>query len=176
MSRKINKHIAEALEMDVPEEIREDAKMLITIDPHELVALANEDLPDMVDIEHRLLEGEKQLEMVITKTMSIIDDMQDSIIDDEPKYRNRKLEILSLFVGNLSDLVKFKVEAQLKKKKSRMEEAKFAGKGGKAGGGQVHNHYYDRNEILSMMKKADNEAEAEAEVIPEDSSKETGSE
>ena len=175
MSRKINKHIAEALEMDVPEEIKEDAKMLVSIDPHELVNLANEDLPDMVDIEHRLLEGEKQLEMVIAKTMTIIDEMQDSIIDDEPKYRNRKLEILSLFVGNLSDLVKFKVEAQLKKKKSRMDEAKFAGKDGKAGGGQVHNHYYDRNEILSMMRKADNEADAEAEVVPEGNNEETES-
>jgi len=173
MSRKINKHIAEALEMNVPEEIREDAKMLVTVDPHELVALDNEDLPEMIDIEHRMLEGEKQLEMLISKGMNIVEEMQDSLVDIEPKYRNRQLEILSLIFGNLSDVVKFKIDIQLKKKKSRMDEAKFAGKDGKAPG-QVHNHYYDRNDVLNMMKEVEKNGEADA-VFQADS-EETGSE
>jgi hypothetical protein len=153
--RRLNKHIAEALEMQIPEENQEEIKALITVDPHELVPVNNEDLPVMEDIDKSILEGEKQLESLIQTGMEWVQEMRDTMVDVDPKYRNRHIEIASAIYSATLEAVRHKTEHNLKKKKSRMDEAKFTGKDTKKSPGQVHNHYYGREDIVKMMDAED---------------------
>ena len=53
------------------------------------MSVDNEDLPSMEDIDKSILEGEKQLESLIQTGMEWIQEMRDTMVDVEPKYRNR---------------------------------------------------------------------------------------
>lgn len=164
MTRRINKHIAEALDMQIPEDDQDEIRALITVEPHELVPVDNDDLPSMTDIDKSILEGEKQLESLIQTGMDWVKEMRDTMVDVDPKYRNRHIEIASAIYTATLDAVRHKTEHNLKKKKSRMDEAKFSGKDGKKGGGDTHHHHYGREDIMKMMEKEEAKAREQKEV------------
>ncbi|GAF76403.1 unnamed protein product, partial [marine sediment metagenome] len=110
---------------------------------------------DMTDLEVKVVQGEKQLETIISKGMGMFTELYDELPTIDPKYRNRHLETTALIMGHTLDAVKHKTEHQLKRKKQRMEEAGF---GKPEGGAKIGtaNFYGSREEIMKMMNDAQN--------------------
>ena len=154
MTDKINPHFADILDMDMPEET--DDQPMITVDAHEIAVVENPDLPDMTDIDSRLLEGEKQLEIVITAGINMTKEMYEELAGIEPKYRNRHMEVTSLVMSNTLDAIKHKTELQMKKKEMRMKEKSYGGKEkASGGGGNVTNNFYgSREELMKIIREA----------------------
>lgn len=152
---KLNKKIAEALEMELPPE--EEIKTLpVRVEPTELpVPLNNPDLPSMVDIDVRLLEGEKQLEELIQKASAMLMDQYEQVSEIEPQYRNRHMEIASMFMSTIVDAVKHKNELQMKKKEQRMKEAKFSTETVESGPKTINAAFFGTREDLRKMLKED---------------------
>ena len=154
MTQRLNPNIAAALDMDLPDEIAvEESAPLVVIEPHEIVAVANEDLPDMTDLEVKLVQGEKQLEQIITKGMGMFTELYDELPGIDPKYRNRHLETTALVMGHTLDAIKHKTGHQLKRKKQRMEEAEFGKDESKTNIGTA-NFYGSREDLIKMMNDA----------------------
>lgn len=151
---KLNKKIAEALEMELPPE--EEIKIVpVRVEPHEIaVPVSNPDLPSMIDIDVRLLEGEKQLEELIQRATTMLMDQYEKVTEIDPQYRNRHMEIASMFMSTIVDAVKHKTDLQLKKKEQRMKEAKFSTEGGDVGGPRTINATFigTREELRQMLK------------------------
>ena len=156
MTQQINPKFADILDMDMPEEPVDDQPM-ITVDAHEITVVDNPDLPDMTDIDSRLIEGEKQLEVIISKGISMTQELYEELSSIEPKYRNRHMEITSLVMGNTLDAIKHKTELQMKKKEMRMKEKSYGGKenSGKSGGGGTTNNFFGtREDMLKFIREA----------------------
>ena len=154
MTKRLNPNIAKALDMDMPDEQPvEESAPLVTVEPHELVIPENPELPDLTDIEVKTLEGEKQLEQIITRGMGMFTELYDEIAGVDPKYRNRHLEVTALIMGNTLDAVKTKMDYQLKRKKQRLEEASFGKPEGNTKIGTA-NFYGSREELLDMLENA----------------------
>ena len=154
MTKRLNPNIAKALDMDMPDEQPvEESAPLVTVEPHELVIPENEELPDLTDIEVKTLEGEKQLEQIITRGMGMFTELYDEIAGVDPKYRNRHLEVTALIMGNTLDAVKTKMDYQLKRKKQRLEEASF-GKPESSTKIGTANFYGSREELLDLLENA----------------------
>jgi hypothetical protein len=154
MTVRLNSNIARALDMDMPDEPPiEESAALITVEPHELVMVDNEDLPDMSDIETKAIEGEKQLEQIIAKGQGMFAELYEELPNIDPKYRNRHLEITALIMGNTLDAVKTKMEYQLKRKKQRMEEAEF-GTDKSNTSISTANFYGSREELIKFIDNA----------------------
>jgi hypothetical protein len=165
MTTRLNPNIAKALDMEMPEEEAiEDSAPLVTVEPHELVTVENENLPNLVDIEVKTLEGEKQLEQIIAKGMGMFSELYDELPGVDPKYRNRHLEVTALIMGHALDAVKMKMEYQIKRKKQRLEEAEFGGKQDNASIGTA-NFFGSREELLAMLNSA-----TDVDVTPSDES------
>lgn len=161
MTQKINPNFADVLDMDMPEETPGEHQPMITVDAHEITIVDNPDLPDMTDIDSRLLEGEKQLEIVISAGINMTKEMYEELAKVEPKYRNRHMEVTSLVMSNTLDAIKHKTELQMKKKEMRMKEKSFGGKenSGKGGGDTTNNFFGTREDMLKFIrdaKKSDN--------------------
>lgn len=166
MTQRLNPNIAKALDMDLPDETPVEASApLVLVEPHEVVTVANEDLPDMSDIEVKVVQGEKQLEQIITKGMGMFTELYDELAGIDPKYRNRHLETTALIMGHTLDAVKHKTGHQLKRKEQRMKEAEFGVPDSSTKIGTA-NFYGSREEIMRMM----HDVQA-VEVTPEDESK-----
>ena len=155
MTQPINPKFADILDMDMPEEPADDQPM-ITVDAHEITVVDNPDLPDMTDIDSRLIEGEKQLEIIISKGISMTQELYEELSSIEPKYRNRHMEITSLVMGNTLDAIKHKTELQMKKKEMRMKEKSYGGKenSGKSGGSTTNNFFGTREDMLKFIREA----------------------
>jgi len=163
MTTRLNANIAAALDMELPEEPPvEDSAPLIVVEPHEVVSVENENLPDMSDIETKVIQGEKQLEQVISKGMGMFTELYDELKSIDPKYRNRHLETTALIMGHTLDAIKHKTGHQIKRKEQRMKEAQFGGP--EAGNTKIGtaNFFGSREDLMKMM----NEAET-VEVAPE---------
>lgn len=122
---KINPKIAEALDMDVPEEKNEEVRDVVVVEPHELTMVENEELPDMTDAETRLLEGEKQLEVVIKAGLDTYQDLDETRASIEPKFLSRHIETTSMILGHTLDAIKHKTDLQIKKMDMRMKQKDF---------------------------------------------------
>ena len=152
---KLNKKIAEALDMELPPEEAINT-LPVRIEPTELpVPINNSDLPSMIDIEVRLLEGEKQLEELIQKASAMLMDQYEMVTEIEPQYRNRHMEIASMFMSTIVDAVKHKNELQIKKKEQRMKEAKFSTETADSGPRTVNNTFFGTREDLRKMLEDD---------------------
>ena len=121
---KLNPKIAEALDMDVPEE-KEVKKDMVTVEPHEITLVENDQLPDMTDTETRLLEAEKQLELIINAGLSTYNDLDETRTTVEPKFLSRHIETSGIILGHTLDAIKHKTELQLKKMDMRMKQKGF---------------------------------------------------
>lgn len=154
MTQRLNPNIAKALDMDLPDEdpIEESAPVVV-VEPHEIVLVANEDLPDMTDLEVKVVQGEKQLEQIITKGMGMFTELYDELPGIDPKYRNRHLETTALVMGHTLDAIKHKTGYQLKRKTQRLEEADF-GKNDKDTNIGTANFYGSREDLIKMMNGA----------------------
>lgn len=153
MTQRLNKRIAEALEMELPdEEPVENSAPMITVEPHEIICVDNPDLPDLSDIEYRLVEGEKQLDDFIGKGMGMFKELYDGSTEVSPDKRNRHLEVATMVMSNTLDAIKHKNELQLKKKQQRMKEKEF--NGGSKPQNVTANFFGSREEILKMFKEA----------------------
>lgn len=120
----INRKISEALDMELPpEEVKET--LPVTVEAHELSPIENSQLPDMTDVDRRMIEGEKQLEDIIHKGLSMMDQHYEAVGEVEPRYRNRHMEIAATLMSSLVDAIKHKTDLQIKKKEQRMKEADF---------------------------------------------------
>lgn len=152
---KLNKKIAEALDMELPPE--EEIKIVpVRVEPHELpVPIGNPNLPSMIDIDVRLLEGEKQLEELIQRATIMLMDQYEQVIEIDPQYRNRHMEIASMFMSTIVDAVKHKTDLQLKKKEQRMKEAKFSTEGSDTGPKTFNATFVGTREELRQMLKDD---------------------
>jgi hypothetical protein len=154
MTTRLNPNIAKALDMELPEEAPvEDSAPIVVVEPHEIVTIANENLPDMIDIEMKAIQAEKQLEMLITKGMGMFTELYEELPEIDPKYRNRHLETTALIMGHTLDGIKHKTDLQLKRKKQRMDEAGFGKKesGTKIG---TANFFGSREEIMKVLNDA----------------------
>lgn len=165
---QINKKIAQSLDMEIPEDQEFEAdptNALTTVEPHELTTVENPDLPDMMDIDRSLSEGEKQLEMVIRHGLGQMERLQDSWSDIDPKYRNRFIENVTSATNSTLDAIKFKNELQLKKKELRLKEDLHR-KPDSAGGesGSTNNFFIgSREDLLRMFDEG--QIEDDTEVI-----------
>ena len=154
MTQRLNPNIAKALDMDLPDEITvEESAPVVVVEPHEIVMVANEDLPDMTDLEVKVVQGEKQLEQIITKGMGMFTELYDELPGIDPKYRNRHLETTALVMGHTLDAIKHKTGHQLKRKKQRMEEAEFGKDASNTNIGTA-NFYGSREDLLKFMNDA----------------------
>ncbi len=125
----INPKIAEALGMDVPEEVKED-HALVNVAPHELPEpVANEEAPDMTDIERTTLEGEKQLEKIIAHGLNSYAEMEKNRNSVDPRFEARFNETGTERLRVALDAVKIKLDNQNKKKELRLKEAGFQAPG-----------------------------------------------
>lgn len=146
----INPKIAEALDMEVPEE-EETNTALVVVEPHEVVTVDNPELPDMRDIDIRQLEGEKQLEDVIRSLLGYVEELREDYKTIDPKFRNRHIENTNTALSIVIDALKHKTDFQLKKKDMRMKEKGF--KPNKAGGDTTNNLFVgDRETLLKMIR------------------------
>jgi len=124
----INKKIAESLDMEVPKEDKVDGA-LVEVAPHELApTIDNVDLPDMTDINRSQIEAEKQLEKVISMSLTSAEEIEDVRSDVEPKYAARYIETGNERMRVALDAIKTKIDTQHKKKELRLKEAGFTGK------------------------------------------------
>lgn len=163
MTQRLNPNIAKALDMDLPEEDAiEESAPIVVVEPHEIVTVGNADLPDMTDLEVKVVQGEKQLEQIITKGMGMFTELYDELPGIDPKYRNRHLETTALVMGHTLDAIKHKTDHQLKRKKQRMEEAEFGKDESKTNIGTA-NFYGSREDLMKMMSDA-----TTVDVPPED--------
>jgi hypothetical protein len=165
MTQRLNPNIAIALDMELPDEAPiEDSAPMVVVEPHEIITIGNVDLPDMSDIEMRNIQGEKQLEQIISKGMGMFTELYDELGGIDPKYRNRHLETTALIMGHTLDAIKHKTGHQLKRKKQRMEEAGFGKpeKGTKIG---TANFFGSREELMKVINGA-----TEVESPPESES------
>jgi hypothetical protein len=154
MTQRLNPNIAKALDMDLPEEAAVEASApMVVVEPHEIVTVANDDLPDMSDLEVKVVQGEKQLEQIITKGMGMFTELYDELPGIDPKYRNRHLETTALVMGHTLDAIKHKTGHQLKRKKQRMEEAEFGKSDSNTNIGTA-NFYGSREDLLKYMNDA----------------------
>jgi len=154
MTQRLNPNIATALDMELPPEAPvETSAPLVTVAPHEIVTVVNDDLPDMSDLESKTIQGEKQLEQVISAGMGLFTELYEELPGIDPKYRNRHLETTALIMGHTLDAIKHKTGHQMKRKKQRMEEASFGAPdtGTKIG---TANFYGSREDLLTMMNDA----------------------
>jgi hypothetical protein len=153
-NRHVNNNIAKALEMEViHEEIDPLSDVsLVQVHSHEIIGLENPDLPPMEDIDRKTIEGEKQLEIMISKGLNMIGNMFDEIDEIDPKYRNRHLEIMSILYGSTLEAVKTKLNFQLSNRKQRLTEAGFI-KQGKPNGNTTNNFFGTREDILQFLSK-----------------------
>ena len=154
MTQRLNPNIAAALDMELPDEVPvEDSAPMVVVEPHEVVAIKNDDLPDMSDIEVKVLQGEKQLEQLITKGMGMFTELYGELPSIDPKYRNRHLETTALIMGHTLDAIKHKTGHQLKRKEQRMKEADFGTSKSNTSIGTA-NFFGSREDILKMMNDA----------------------
>lgn len=156
MSNKLNTNIAKALDMEVPPEINDD-DLPMEIDPTALVKVDSPNLPDMTDIDIRLLEGEHQLDTLISSGMAMFKEMQEGLETVDPKFRNRHMEIVTMAFSQVLAAVKHKNDLQLKKKDTRMNEQSFAGGGQKSNenGTVVNNFFGTREAALELIQDAE---------------------
>lgn len=159
MSKKLNKNIAEALDMRLPEESDTDqAQNLVSVEPHDLAKVDNPDLPDMTDTDMSIAEGEKQLEELITKGMTMINSLYEELPEIEPKFRNRHMEITSILYQGTLSAISTKLDTQMKKKKQRLEEANFKKNGtskeGPGGPKTVNNFFGSREDLMRMVDES----------------------
>lgn len=116
--------------MDAPptSEEEEQEHPMVTVDTHEITVVDNPDLPDMSDIDEKMLEGEKQLEILIDRGLKMTTELYQELASVEPKYRNRHMEVTSMIMATALDAIRHKTELQLKKKEHRLKEKSFSGK------------------------------------------------
>ena len=150
---KLNPKIAEALEMDLPPEKEESQRSLITVDPHEITLVENEDLPDMTDAETRLLEAEKQLEVVINAGLGTYRDLDETRPSVEPKFLSRHIETSGLILGHALDAIKHKTDLQIRKMDMRMKQKGFGGKKDKGAAPTSQTNFFvgSREDLLDMI-------------------------
>lgn len=156
MNKKLNKNIADALDMRLPEGVdADDYNSIVSVEPHELSKIDNPDLPDMTDTDMSIAEGEKQLEELISKGMTMINSLYEELPEIEPKFRNRHMEITSILYQGTLSAISTKLDTQMKKKKHRLEEANFrkngSSKDGSGASKTVNNFFGSREEIIRMM-------------------------
>lgn len=155
---RFNSKIAEALDIELPEEDNPQSREpMVLVEPHELTVIDNPELPDMTDTERNILEGEKQLEMVIEKGMDMWDELHSDLPNLEPKLRNRHVENMTGLLGQVLDAIKHKTDLQMKKKDVRMKEADFTKKNrnnAEGGAGGTTNNIFvgSREELLKALK------------------------
>lgn len=154
MTTKVNNNFADIMDMEPVEQ--EETMPDITVDAHEIVVVENPDLPDMTDIDGKMVEGEKQLEVLIDKGIKMTRELYDELPKIEPKYRNRHMEITSMVMGTALDAIKHKTELQLKKKEQRLKEKSYAGKPAvktsDAGSVTNNNYFGNREELMRFIK------------------------
>lgn len=158
MTQRLNPNIADALDMQPPEDLPEEENTaLVTVEPHEIAHVANEDLPEMSDLETSILEAEKQREELIVKGMDMVAELYNELPKIEPKYRNRQLEIIALLMGETRTAVEHKSNHNLKRKEHRMKEAAF-GKNAK-GNTKIGtaNFYGSREELLKAVDQLEDD-------------------
>jgi len=128
----LNTTMISALGIDLPENSEEESNLPVPepIHPHDIVLVDNPNLPEMEDIETNLIEGERQLETLIQNGFDMFKALSEERSTIQPNYRNSHLERLIMIFQSTADVVKYKTELQLKKKKSRLEDAKFPGRPG----------------------------------------------
>ena len=171
----INKTIAETLGMEVPDEPQEDHS-LVEIAPHEMpVPVENPNLPDMKDTDHRMAEGEAQLEKLISSGMNTFTDLDEKRHDIDPKYLSRHIETSAQMFGLTLDAIKHKTELQIKKKKARLEEAEFKGVGESGSGTQNNFFVGSREELMNLLEEGEKSQEAPEEIHDVDDASETDS-
>lgn len=128
----VPKRVAELLDMAVPETEPENENdvigEIVPVEPHEVISVVNPDLPNMSDIDYKLVEGEKQLEELIVRGMKAFKDSFEQVENIEPKFRGRFLEVVTtLYVATL-EAVKHKNTLQIDKSNMRLKQAGFAKK------------------------------------------------
>lgn len=154
MTYRLNKNIANALDMEIPdEESVEHSAPLISIEPHEIIRVDNSELPDLTDIEYRLIEGEKQLDDFIGHGMGMFKELYKDSTDVSPDKRNRHLEVATMVMSTTLDAIKHKTDLQLKKKKQRMDEKAY--NGGSTSPQTVNANFFgSREDIMKMYEDA----------------------
>jgi hypothetical protein len=158
MTQRLNPNIADALDMNPPDDSPEtENTALVTVEPHEIAHVDNEELPEMADLETSILEAEKQREELIIKGMDMVAELYNELPKIEPKYRNRQLEIIALLMGETRTAVEHKSNHNLKRKEHRMKEAAF-GKNSK-GNTKIGtaNFYGSREELLKAVDQLESE-------------------
>jgi len=156
MTTRLNPKIADALDMDMPEETSvEDSALPVVVEPHEIVRVDNEDVPDMSDLEVRLLENQKRMDDLVAKGMGMVSELYKELPTIEPKYRNRHLEIMTMLMGETRTAIEHMNNLQVKRKEVRLKEAAFGkGKTGETKIGTA-NFYGTREEVLRMIQGAE---------------------
>ncbi len=152
---KLNAKIAQALDMELPEEKTEEtSKAMVKVEPHEINIVDNPELPDMTDAELRLVEAEKQLEMVIKYSLETYQDLDETRPTVEPKFLSRHIETSSLILGHGLDAIKHKTELQLKKMDQRMKQKKFGTEKKKVEGPQNQTNFFvgSREDLRKIMQ------------------------
>ena len=154
---RLNKKICETLDLEIPVEDAECTDVLIVdVEPHEvkLLSVDNPDLPGMDDINHRLLEGEKELDEVIHMTLGNAKVLYEELPDIEPKYRSRNQEAWNVTMGLALDAIKHKTDLQNRKKEVRMKETDFKKAGASKKGEAPTNNFFfgDRETLINMLE------------------------
>ncbi len=155
---KINANIAKKLGMIVPDTNDDDITTnLVSVEPHEINSVRNEDLPDMTDQEQALVEGQKQLELLINKGMTMMDEQYAETTNVEPKFRNRHIEMVTIILAATLDAVKHKTDLQVRVKDQRLKEQAFVKTKGAVGKMTTnYNFFGSREELRKLMDKAKN--------------------
>ena len=151
---KINPKIADALGMDMPPEKEDTKKRLVRVEPHEITLVDNPELPDMTDAETRLLEAEKQLELVIDAGLGTFNDLDEVRPTVEPRFLSRHIETSGLILGHALDAIKHKTELQMKKMDMRMKQKGFGVGKKEASGPQNQTNFFvgSREELRHILK------------------------
>lgn len=168
---KLNKNIANALGMELPDEVNEELETNVPalVEPHAIVEVDNPNLPEMSDINERLHEAETQMDQFIDFANKVSHELYDELGSLEPRFRARNIEVMSTIMRQGLDAIKTKTKTQMEKKKSRMDEQKYENNGGGGGSGinvsgsnvtVVSGQMHDVMESARAALKAQQEEEA----------------
>jgi len=123
----------------------------IVVEPHEVIHIKNDKLPNMVDINYKLAEGEKELQTLIDAALTYQQVLAADTASIEPQYKSRYIEVLNGTMTIALNAIQTKLKTQEVKKTQRMKEASFEGR--KSEGGNTNNNFFfgSREDLLIAM-------------------------
>lgn len=163
----MNKNIANAMGMTEPERAtyevagnKVESEVLPALRPGANVPA----LPEMVEDNERIREGDKQVDDVIAQGMVALRETFEEAGDMEPRSKSRAREVGAQIMMATLNAIKHKQDFAVKNKQQRMKEATWGADGvTSVSNTQINNIVASRNDIMKLLKEEQANGEEEGQ-------------